>query len=43
MNGWLIEDEEEVEGNEVNSDLKSTASSKPVWKKTTKADHDHAS
>ncbi|GJT30390.1 putative reverse transcriptase domain-containing protein [Tanacetum coccineum] len=43
MNGWLIEDEEEVERNEVNSDLESTASSKPVWKKTTKADHDRAS
>ncbi|GJU37007.1 hypothetical protein Tco_1185361 [Tanacetum coccineum] len=43
MNGWLIEDEEEVEKNEVDSDLKSTASSKPVWKKTTKADHDRAS
>ncbi|GJR90666.1 hypothetical protein Tco_0214677 [Tanacetum coccineum] len=35
MNGWLIEDEEEVERNEVDSDLESTASSKPVWKKTT--------
>ncbi|GJR40944.1 putative reverse transcriptase domain-containing protein [Tanacetum coccineum] len=43
MNGWLIEDEEEVERNEVDSDLESTASSKPVWKKTTKADHDRAS
>ncbi|GJX63815.1 putative reverse transcriptase domain-containing protein [Tanacetum coccineum] len=43
MNGWLIEDEEEVEKNEVDSDLESTASSKPVWKKTTKADHDRAS
>ncbi|GJS84993.1 putative reverse transcriptase domain-containing protein [Tanacetum coccineum] len=43
MNGWLIEDEEEVERNEVDSDLESAASSKPVWKKTTKADHDHAS
>ncbi|GJR51975.1 hypothetical protein Tco_1402496 [Tanacetum coccineum] len=40
MNGWLIEDEEEVDRNEVDSDLQSTASSKPVWKKTTKADHD---
>ncbi|GJR47140.1 hypothetical protein Tco_1315243 [Tanacetum coccineum] len=30
MNGWLIEDEEEVKSNEVDSDLKSTASSKPV-------------
>ncbi|GJX18693.1 hypothetical protein Tco_0221370, partial [Tanacetum coccineum] len=38
MNGWLIEDEEEVD-----SDLESTASSKPMWKKTTKADHDRAS
>ncbi|GJV53385.1 hypothetical protein Tco_1449126 [Tanacetum coccineum] len=43
MNGWLIEDKEEVERNEVDSDLESTASSKPVWKKTTKADHDRAS
>ncbi|GJW01262.1 hypothetical protein Tco_1556513 [Tanacetum coccineum] len=43
MNGWLIEDEEEVERNEVDSDLEYTASSKPVWKKTTKADHDRAS
>ncbi|GJY01114.1 putative reverse transcriptase domain-containing protein [Tanacetum coccineum] len=43
MNGWLIEDEEEVERNEVDSDLESTASSKSVWKKTTKADHDRAS
>ncbi|GJT74600.1 putative reverse transcriptase domain-containing protein [Tanacetum coccineum] len=43
MNGWLIEDEVEVEKNEVDSDLKSTASSKPVWKKTTKVDHDRAS
>ncbi|GJW82140.1 hypothetical protein Tco_0146115 [Tanacetum coccineum] len=43
MNGWLIEDEEEFERNEVDPDLKSTASSKPVWKKTTKADHDRAS
>ncbi|GKF42752.1 hypothetical protein Tco_0126094 [Tanacetum coccineum] len=30
MNGWLIEDEEEVERNEVDSDLESIASSKPV-------------
>ncbi|GJU14421.1 reverse transcriptase domain-containing protein [Tanacetum coccineum] len=37
------EDEEEVERNEVDSDLESTASSKPVWKKTTKADHDRTS
>ncbi|GKC54492.1 hypothetical protein Tco_1077237, partial [Tanacetum coccineum] len=43
MNGWLIEDEEEVERNEVDSDLKSTASSKPVWEKTTKDDHDRVS
>ncbi|GJT97187.1 putative reverse transcriptase domain-containing protein [Tanacetum coccineum] len=43
MNGWLIEVEEEVERNEVDLDLESTASSKPVWKKTTKADHDRAS
>ncbi|GKE81816.1 hypothetical protein Tco_1551816, partial [Tanacetum coccineum] len=43
MNGWLIEDEEEVERNEVDSDLESIASSKHVWKKTTKADHDRAS
>ncbi|GJR26810.1 putative reverse transcriptase domain-containing protein [Tanacetum coccineum] len=38
MNGWLIEDKEEVERNEVDSDLESTASSKPVYKKTTKVD-----
>ncbi|GJW20213.1 hypothetical protein Tco_0030835 [Tanacetum coccineum] len=31
MNGWLIEDEEEVERNEVDSDLESTASSKLQW------------
>ncbi|GKE17847.1 hypothetical protein Tco_1425424, partial [Tanacetum coccineum] len=43
MNGWLIEDKEEVERNEVDSDLEFTASSKPVWKKSTKADHDRAS
>ncbi|GJU05887.1 putative reverse transcriptase domain-containing protein, partial [Tanacetum coccineum] len=43
MNGWLIEDEEEVERNEVVSDLESTASSKPMWKKTNKADHDRVS
>ncbi|GJU32374.1 putative reverse transcriptase domain-containing protein [Tanacetum coccineum] len=30
MNGWLIEDEEEVERNEIDSDLESTASSKPM-------------
>ncbi|GJW74511.1 putative reverse transcriptase domain-containing protein [Tanacetum coccineum] len=40
MNGWLLEDEDEVERNEVDSDLESTASSKPVWEKTTKADRD---
>ncbi|GKA66396.1 reverse transcriptase domain-containing protein, partial [Tanacetum coccineum] len=39
----FLEDEEEVERNKVDSDLESTASSKPVWKKTTKADHDRAS
>ncbi|GJR18703.1 hypothetical protein Tco_0967230 [Tanacetum coccineum] len=33
-------DEDEVERNEVDSDLESTASSKPVWKKTTEADRD---
>ncbi|GJV19946.1 hypothetical protein Tco_1368966 [Tanacetum coccineum] len=43
MNGWLIEDEEEVKRNEVDSNLESTASSKPVWRKTTKAAHDRAS
>ncbi|GJX61712.1 retrovirus-related pol polyprotein from transposon TNT 1-94 [Tanacetum coccineum] len=43
MNGWLIENEEEVERDEVDSDLKSTASSKPVWQKTTEDDHDRAS
>ncbi|GJR12344.1 putative reverse transcriptase domain-containing protein [Tanacetum coccineum] len=43
MNGWLMEDEQELERNEVDSDLESTASSKPVWKKTTKADPDCAS
>ncbi|GKA21869.1 putative reverse transcriptase domain-containing protein [Tanacetum coccineum] len=43
MNGWLIKDEEEFFRNEVDSDLESTASSKPVWKKTTKADSDRAS
>ncbi|GKE55438.1 hypothetical protein Tco_1494623 [Tanacetum coccineum] len=29
MNGWLMEDEEELDRNEVDSDLESTASSKP--------------
>ncbi|GJX72584.1 putative reverse transcriptase domain-containing protein, partial [Tanacetum coccineum] len=43
MNGWLLKDEDEVERNEVDSDLKSTASSKPVWEKTTKADRDRES
>ncbi|GJY69533.1 hypothetical protein Tco_0472515 [Tanacetum coccineum] len=43
MNGWLVEDEDEVERNEVDSDLDSIASSKPVWEKTTKADRDRAS
>ncbi|GJT82477.1 hypothetical protein Tco_1056819 [Tanacetum coccineum] len=43
MNGWLLEDEDEVERNKVDSDLESTASSKPVWEKTTKADRDRAS
>ncbi|GJW86439.1 putative reverse transcriptase domain-containing protein [Tanacetum coccineum] len=43
MNRWLMEDEEELERNEVDSDLESTASSKPVWKKITKADPDRAS
>ncbi|GJZ45951.1 reverse transcriptase domain-containing protein [Tanacetum coccineum] len=42
MNGWLMEDEEELERNEVDSDLESTASSKPMWKKTTKDDPDRA-
>ncbi|GKE53056.1 hypothetical protein Tco_1488212 [Tanacetum coccineum] len=41
--GFLMEDEEELERNEVDSDLESTASSKHVWKKTTKADSDRAS
>ncbi|GJT21847.1 hypothetical protein Tco_0891784 [Tanacetum coccineum] len=43
MNGWLLEDEDEVESNEVDSNFESTTSSKPVWEKTTKADRDHAS
>ncbi|GJY39061.1 hypothetical protein Tco_0425425 [Tanacetum coccineum] len=38
MNGWLIENEEEVERDEVDSDLESTASSKPVWEKTTEVE-----
>ncbi|GJV99542.1 putative reverse transcriptase domain-containing protein [Tanacetum coccineum] len=41
MNGWLIEDEEEpleheVSDKGVDSDLESTASSKPMWKKQLK-------
>ncbi|GJW16358.1 putative reverse transcriptase domain-containing protein [Tanacetum coccineum] len=43
MNGWLIEEEEEVKRNKVDSDLESTASSKPVWKRTTEVDRDRAS
>nr|GEW53600.1 hypothetical protein [Tanacetum cinerariifolium] len=48
MNGWLIEDEDEpleheASDKEVDSDLESTASSKLVMKKTTKADPDRAS
>ncbi|GJT01261.1 hypothetical protein Tco_0822430 [Tanacetum coccineum] len=48
MNGWLIEDEDEPLENEtsdkdVDSDLESTASSKPKWKKIAKADPDRAS
>ncbi|GJU80833.1 hypothetical protein Tco_1283198 [Tanacetum coccineum] len=43
MNGWLMEDEEELKRNEVDSDIESTASSKPMWKKTTKADPGRAS
>ncbi|GJX44330.1 putative reverse transcriptase domain-containing protein [Tanacetum coccineum] len=48
MNGWLIEDEDEPLEHEasekgVDSDLESTASSKPMLKKTTKADPDRAS
>ncbi|GKC60999.1 hypothetical protein Tco_1088597 [Tanacetum coccineum] len=42
MNGWLIEDEDEpleheATDKEEDSDLESTASSKPMLKKTTKA------
>ncbi|GJW34537.1 hypothetical protein Tco_0054569 [Tanacetum coccineum] len=40
MNGWLIEDEEEVEWNEVDSDLESIASSKHVKERHIKADTD---
>ncbi|GJW26339.1 putative reverse transcriptase domain-containing protein [Tanacetum coccineum] len=43
INGWLTENEEEVERDEVDSDLESTASSKPGWEKTTEDDHDRAS
>ncbi|GJW09722.1 hypothetical protein Tco_1575549 [Tanacetum coccineum] len=43
MNGWLMEDEEEFLRNEVDSYLESTASSKVVWKKTTKVDPDRVS
>nr|GEX11271.1 putative reverse transcriptase domain-containing protein [Tanacetum cinerariifolium] len=48
MNGWLIEDEDEpleyeASDKEVDSDLESTASSKPMMKKTTEADPDRAS
>ncbi|GJX64247.1 hypothetical protein Tco_0298590 [Tanacetum coccineum] len=44
MNGWLVEDEDEVERNEVDSDLESTASSKPsYWEGNTKDDRDCAS
>nr|GFC31622.1 hypothetical protein [Tanacetum cinerariifolium] len=48
MNCWMIEDEDEPLENEasdkeVDSDLESTASSKPMMNKTTKADPDHAS
>nr|GEX07434.1 hypothetical protein [Tanacetum cinerariifolium] len=48
MNGWLIENkdeplEHEAPDKEVDSDLESTASSKLMMKKTTKADPDRAS
>ncbi|GJT23193.1 hypothetical protein Tco_0893130 [Tanacetum coccineum] len=48
MNGWLIEDEDELLEHEasekgVDLDLESTASSKPMLKKTTKANLDRAS
>ncbi|GJV78351.1 hypothetical protein Tco_1509935 [Tanacetum coccineum] len=48
MNGWLIKDEDEPLEHEasekgVDSDLESTASSKHMLKKTTKADPDRAS
>ncbi|GKB23505.1 hypothetical protein Tco_0862906, partial [Tanacetum coccineum] len=41
--GKFQEDKDEVERNEVDSDLESTTSSKPVWEKTTKADCDRTS
>nr|GEY55097.1 hypothetical protein [Tanacetum cinerariifolium] len=46
MNGWLIEDEDEpleheASDKEVDSDLESTASIKPMMKKTNKANPDH--
>nr|GEY53753.1 hypothetical protein [Tanacetum cinerariifolium] len=46
MNGWLIGDEplgHEASDKEVDSDLESIASSKPMMKKTTKADPDRTS
>nr|GEX26886.1 reverse transcriptase domain-containing protein [Tanacetum cinerariifolium] len=48
MNGWLIKDkdkplEHEASDKEVDSNLESIASSKPVMKKTTKSDPDRAS
>ncbi|GJV33285.1 putative reverse transcriptase domain-containing protein [Tanacetum coccineum] len=43
MNGWLIESEEEAERDEVDSDLESTTSSKPVWEKNNKDDRGYAS
>nr|GFD28370.1 hypothetical protein [Tanacetum cinerariifolium] len=48
MKGWLIEDEDEpleqeASDKEVDLELESTTSSKPMMKKTTKVDPDHAS
>ncbi|GJV09726.1 hypothetical protein Tco_1351267 [Tanacetum coccineum] len=48
INGWLIEDEDEplkheASDKEVDSDLESTVSSKPKWKKIAKANPDRAS
>ncbi|GKD28798.1 hypothetical protein Tco_1239576 [Tanacetum coccineum] len=48
MNGWLIEDEDEpleheASDKEVDSDLESTTTSKPKWKKIAKADPNRAS